>query len=117
MAAKTFKWKVERDVSPSVEFRVITAQFGDGYEQRSADGINTKNEQYGVKVNALTPVAKEIQDFFDELNGTKSFLWTPPLGKLGLFTCANPQFINLGGQLWSFSGTFTKVFASLSGVQ
>lgn len=117
MAAKTFKWRVERDVSPTIDFRVIKAQFGDGYVQRSSDGINTKEEQYSVKVNALTPVAKEIRDFMNELNGTKGFLWTPPLSDLGLFTCADPKFVNLGGNLWSFSGTFVKVFASLSGVQ
>lgn len=117
MAAKTFTWRVERDVTPTIEFRTNEAQFGDGYKQVSADGINTKSEQYVIKTNARIEVARQIKAFFDELNGVRSFIWTPPLGTPSLFTCKDPTFTELGGKLYSFSGTFVKSFASMDGVQ
>lgn len=110
--AQTFKWKVERDIDPSIDYRVITTQFGDGYKQTSADGINTKTEQYNVKVHAFATEAKAIMDFFDAHQGWKSFFWTPPLGTLSLYTCANPKPTPQGGGLYAITGTFVKSFSA-----
>lgn len=115
MAIKTFKWKVESGVSAAIDYRVIETQFGDGYAQVSADGINTKNESYGIKVHAMVNEAREIMDFFDEHKGVRSFFWTPPLGKLGLYTCKDPKPSDVGGGLYTISGTFVKAFASMGG--
>lgn len=110
--AKTFKWNVERDVDPDIKYRAIQTQFGDGYIQSSADGINVKNEQYSVKVNAREAEAKLIMAFFDEHQGYKSFFWTPPLGSLSLFTCTDPKPKPQGGGLYSITATFVKSFSS-----
>lgn len=112
--AETFTWRVERDLDPTIDFRVITAQFGDGYKQTSADGINNKNEQYAVKINAYENVAKDIIAFFDRQQGWKSFFWTPPLGQLGLYTCTDAKPTAQGGGLYVITGTFVKSYASLS---
>lgn len=110
--AQTFSWKVEREIDPTVDYRVIKAQFGDGYAQTSADGINTKNEQYTIKVHAYADEAKEIMDFFDVHQGWKSFFWTPPLGTLALYTCSDPKPNPQGGGLYSITGTFVKSFSA-----
>lgn len=110
--AETFTWKVERELDPKIEYRVITTQFGDGYKQTSADGINIKNEEYSIKVHAYKPEAQEIMDFFDRQQGYKSFFWTPPLGKLGLFTCVDPKPTDQGGGLYTITGTFVKSFSA-----
>lgn len=110
--AQTFKWKVERDLDPTIEYRVIETQFGDGYKQQSADGINIKNEQYTIKVHAYGDEAQEIMDFFDAHQGWKSFFWTPPLGKLGLYTCSDPKPSNQGSSLYTITGTFVKSFSA-----
>ncbi|MNC36665.1 Phage minor tail protein [compost metagenome] len=110
--AKTFTWKAERDTDPTINYRVIESQFGDGYKQTSADGINTKNEQYEVKVHAYETEAKLIMAFFDEHQGWKSFFWTPPLGKLSLYTCSNPKPTPQGGGLFVITGTFVKSFSA-----
>jgi phage-related protein len=112
--AKTFGWKVERSVDPTNKFRVIETQFGDGYKQTSADGINTKDEQYVITVNAYKVEAQKIMDFFDEHQGWKSFFWTPPLGKLSLFTCADPKQTEQGAGLYKISGTFVKSYSAPS---
>lgn len=108
----TFKWNVEREVDPTIEFRTISAQFGDGYVQESADGINTKTEQYTIKVNAYEKKAKEIMAFFNKHQGIKSFYWTPPLGTLGLYRCKNPKPTPQGGGLYVITATFVKAFAA-----
>lgn len=110
--AETFTWKVERDVDPTIEYRVIESQFGDGYKQASADGINTKSEQYSIKVHGTQDKMQEVMDFFDRHQGYKSFFWTPPLGKLSLFTCMDPKPVNEGGNLYSITGTFVKSFSA-----
>jgi phage-related protein len=112
--AKTFTWKVERSIDPTISYRVVETQFGDGYKQTSTDGINTKDESYTFKVHALEKEARQIMAFFDEHAGWKSFLWTPPLGELGLYTCVDPKPKAEGGGLYSISGTFVKSFASLN---
>lgn len=111
--AKTFKWRIERDFDPTIEYRVITSQFGDGYKQTSTEGVNTKNESWSIKVHAYEKEAKEIMAFFDEHQGYKSFFWTPPLGDLGLYTCSNPSPSAQGGGLYTITGTFVKSFSSL----
>ncbi len=110
---KTFGWKVERGPGADINYRQVVSQFGDGFKQVSADGINTKDESYSISVHGYKDMAKSIMDFFDEHNGVKSFFWTPPLGKMGLYTCSNPTPIEKGGGLYVITGTFVKTFASM----
>ena len=42
---------VDRGFQRQVQHRVLTAKFGDGYEQRFLDGINTKNETFSIALN------------------------------------------------------------------
>lgn len=115
MAVKTFTYKVEREVTPDISFKVVETQFGDGYKQISSDGINNKEESYSITTNAYEVKAKEILAFFDELKGVKSFFWTPPLGKLGLYTCTDPKAVPQGGGLYVITGTFVRSYASMGG--
>ena len=54
--------------------RVLVASFGDGYEQRIADGINTLNETYSLSF-ASRPKADidDIVAFLDGKKGVSSF--------------------------------------------
>ncbi|MNJ51529.1 Phage minor tail protein [compost metagenome] len=51
-----------------------------------------------------------MQAFLDRHKGTKAFLWTPPLGELGLYKCAGYQPINRGGRIYALAATFTQTF-------
>lgn len=67
---------VDRGFSRQVQHRVLTAKFGDGYEQRVKDGINTKNETFSANFNNRP--ASEINNiakFFDNYSG-KNFTLT-----------------------------------------
>lgn len=109
---KTFTWKVERGVDPTLEYQVISSQFGDGYKQTSSEGINTRLEQYAITVHAFKEEARQIMQFFDEHQGWKSFFWTPPLGNLSLFTCVDPKPVEQGGGLYVITGTFVKSYSA-----
>ena len=50
--------------------RVLIASFGDGYEQRIADGINTLNETYSLSFK--TRLKADIDDIVAFLDGKKS---------------------------------------------
>lgn len=109
---RTFNWKVERDVQPTLEYQVITSQFGDGYKQTSTEGVNTRLEQYAITVHAYKKEAKEIMNFFDEHQGWKSFFWTPPLGDVSLYTCVDPKPTEIGGGLYTITATFVKSYSA-----
>ena len=71
-----FEAVADRGLQRSTTHRVLTASFGDGYEQRVLDGINTKKDMFAVSFNN-----REAEDinlitaFFDSKAG-KSFDFT-----------------------------------------
>lgn len=67
-ANKTFT--ADRGLSRQSANRVLTAKFGDGYEQRTLDGINTKNDSFNLSFNNRTAAdINLIAAFFDAKAG------------------------------------------------
>ena len=71
-------------VSPSVNSqktvqpRVLKAEFGDGYRQRAADGLNSRPAAWDLKWDALTTAdADAIEGFLAARGGVEAFWWTP----------------------------------------
>lgn len=61
------------------EPRVRRANFGDGYSQRSGDGLNALSRKLQANFQVLTYAeAKTLLDFFEERKGYLPFMWTPP---------------------------------------
>jgi len=59
--------------------RVLVANFGDGYEQRIADGINTLNETYSLTfATRLKADIDDIVAFLDGKKGVNNFTLTLP---------------------------------------
>lgn len=72
---------VDRGFQREVQHRILTAKFGDGYEQRVLDGINTKNETFSASFNNRS--AEEINliaAFFDLKAGLNFTLEITNLG-------------------------------------
>ena len=46
--AAPIEYPVDRGMARETQHRVLTAKFGDGYEQRVLDGINTKLDTFNV---------------------------------------------------------------------
>lgn len=61
------------------DFRVKTVSFGDGYEQRRPDGLNTVKRKWALSWTLLDPIQKStLMDFLVDKKGVHAFLWTVP---------------------------------------
>lgn len=66
----------DRGLSRSSKHRVLTAKFGDGYEQRVLDGINTKDDTFSISfANRSAEDINLIAAFLDDKAG-KNFTFT-----------------------------------------
>ena len=64
---------------PTYEPKILSAEFGDGYSQSGADGINAFNETWSLVFNHRTKTEIDTIDaFLKTANGYQSFYWTPP---------------------------------------
>jgi phage-related protein len=79
-----------KGTSRSIEPRILRAEFGDGYSQRLAGGLNAVIDEWQVSwVNLPVADADTIDDFLRQKKGVESFQWTPPRETAAkLFTCA-----------------------------
>lgn len=110
MPIETFKWPVQTGDAADITYRVRTSQFGDGYKQSAADGPNNKEQSFPVTHTAVKSRILEIKAFLDRHAGSKAFLWTTPLGELGLYTCADLKYTPMGGSAFKMTATFTQAF-------
>lgn len=66
----TVELPFDRNVQRQSKVRVLTASFGDGYEQRVRDGINPKQETFSVSFNNRSSDEIEVlAAFFDNKTG------------------------------------------------
>lgn len=103
--------KPDQGASKSVEARVLSVQFGDGYSQEVADGINNLVETWTVSfTNRTQAEIQAIDDFFTALRGYLPFQWTTPDGKIKLFKCKKwtPSYSHSLDS--SLTATFTQHF-------
>jgi|TARA_B110000495_G_C23028839_1_gene612070 phage-related protein len=69
----------DKGLSRSSKPRVRVAQFGDGYQQRVADGINATEESFSVSFsNRSKAEADDINAFFVLKKGVIAFNFTVP---------------------------------------
>jgi phage-related protein len=62
-------------IKPSVR----VSSFGDGYEQRQANGINSRSDTWDLQFQRRTNTeADAIMEFLDARAGIQAFDWTPP---------------------------------------
>ncbi|EKO3908169.1 phage tail protein [Vibrio fluvialis] len=112
-----FEWAPLIEISGSSSFRVLSAQFGDGYLQEVGDGINTKSDSYSLQFKGDYSKIKAIMDFIDQHGGFIPFHWTPKDydGEMLLWTCAGYSKSNISHNgrstgIWSLSCTFNQRF-------
>ncbi|MDD1966194.1 phage tail protein [Pseudomonas putida] len=110
MAIETFSWPTQTGDAPDITYRVRKSQFGDGYQQITADGPNNKEGSYPITYTGHRTKVLEIMAFFDRHAGAKAFLWTTPLGELGLYTCEKPVPVPIGGGQFKLTANFNQAF-------
>ena len=69
----------DRGLKTTQKPRVLSIAYGDGYEQRIADGINNLPEEWTLswKNRNIAETNKMIK-FFEDLEGVTTFDWYPP---------------------------------------
>lgn len=110
MAVEVFNWPIEAGGEGEVSFRVRSAQFGDGYRQRAGDGLNGRGQSWPVSLVLGKATAQQVLAFFDRHGGSRAFLWRPPLGEVGLYSCTSYKPSNIGGSVYRINATFEQVF-------
>lgn len=110
MTTQTFTWAPRLDPTGTSTYRVRTAQFGDGYKQTVADGINNKTQSWPLSFNGKSSKITPIRDFLDARMGYQSFYWTPPLGTQGLYKCASHTLHHMGAGNYELNCVFEQSF-------
>lgn len=84
----TFTYTPSYGAALKTQPRVRKAQFGDGYSQRVADGINNAPRVWSLTFGKRTAADIDaIEAFLVTQAGTAYFTWTPPRGAVGKWIC------------------------------
>lgn len=83
----TFSYIPAYGATETTTARVLKAQFGDGYSQRIADGINNKPRSWSLSFSKTQTDIDLILSFLNTEGGVNSFDWTPPRGVAGKWIC------------------------------
>ena len=75
----TFTYTPDFGAKAAYKPKVRVVAFGDGYEQRQADGINTRAQVWDLTfANRTTTETGNILAFLEARNAVEAFDWTPP---------------------------------------
>lgn len=111
MSAPLFTWTPSYSAQATIKPNIRKAQFGDGYEQRSANGINTIKEEWSLAFTRPDAEIKEIDTFLRARGGVESFDWETPNGEIKRFVCSEEwsiKHVNLGVK--ELTAKFSQVF-------
>lgn len=78
------KYSMVLDEAP----KILRAQFGDGYSQRTPDGINYNLKSYNTVFELNSTQLSTLLTFLRAQAGYLNFNWTPPGGVSGKYICA-----------------------------
>ena len=96
--------------------RVLRIQFGDGYEQRVAEGLNSSQENYQISYsNRPKAEIDDIAAFMDEKKGVTSFNYVIPDTNNGGETtikvvCDQYNLVYVSDSSYTFTATFRRVY-------
>lgn len=92
--------------------RVLEKQFGDGYAQRAADGLNSVSLRYRVQFNARPKADVDaMNQFLTARAGHTAFLFTlPGEATARRWVCKEWTKTHDAGAVWSLSATFEEDF-------
>lgn len=84
----TFTYTPDFGANKKLTPRIKSISFGDGYEQRYNDGLNTNPQIWMLSFSNRTDTeAEAIDDFLAARGGVESFDWTPYNESAGKYVC------------------------------
>ena len=96
--------------------KVLKVQFGDGYEQRIAEGLNSSNENYQISYsNRPKAEIDDVAAFIDGKKGVTSFDYViPDTNNSGETTikvvCDQYNLVYVSDSSYTFTATFRRVY-------
>lgn len=99
---------LDRTVNPEI----LSNEFGDGYNQEVADGINYQKPTVSLTWEPLTLAEKNLLEaFFVERGGYQPFMWTYPGDSVQTKWKCRPWTVKLAGaKHWAITATFMRDF-------
>lgn len=108
MALDVFNYQPSYSVSDDHQFRLLTAQFGDGYVQDVADGINPDLGQWSLSFNSRTKTQSDAIIAFFKAHIGVPFLWTPAGENQIQVKCRGYKRLRDDGNNYTITATFTE---------
>lgn len=105
-----FTWTPIYSPEMSNEPRVLSANFGDGYEQRLGDGINTIKDIWNLTFRGTRTEIADILTFLKTKRGVASFTWTPNGEAEVVVKCQKWSRTIVSANLATITATFEQVF-------
>ena len=107
----TFTWTPDYSAQKSVEPLVKRIQFGDGYEHRQANGINTQPQKWSLQFeNRDQTDSDDIDAFLSARGALESFDWTTPDGNALKFVCRSWNKTITHAGTYTITALFEEVF-------
>jgi len=112
MAIAEFGWCVRTGATEELDVTTMQAQFGDGYKQVAAAGINSVRESWPVTCSGSKAEMAMVRAFL-KAHVTSSCWWVNPWGERKLYRIKadsiRPSFIN--GNFVEIAFIFEQAFA------
>lgn len=105
-----FIWVPSYGSSVTTKPSVQATQFGDGYEARIANGINTKRRKWEVSFSRPNATADAIEAFLEAAGAMMAFDWSPPHGGAGKWVCREWAVQKTGPYSRTVTATFDEIF-------
>jgi phage-related protein len=104
--------KISQTSTSQTEFRVLKIRFGNGYEQRTPDGINSSEQTRSITYSNLTSAERTtLWQFINGVGGVKWFTYTPPgLSQMKFVIEGSVSEQPLSGDLYNISFTIRQVY-------
>lgn len=106
----TFTYAPDQDVNLTKSPKVRAARFGDGYQQRAIEGINTQPRSWSLSFTRNAADIAAIEAFLVARGGVEAFDWTPYTGVAGRWVCSEWRLTELSPDSQSLSATFEEVY-------
>lgn len=107
-----YTWVPDFGAQVQIKPRVRAVAFGDGYQQRQGDGINTQPQVWALQwQNRDNTETGAINSFLQTRAGVEAFDWTPPNESTAIrVICSEWSVSTVRFNLNNVSATFTQVF-------
>ena len=109
MAYSTFTWNPDLPARRRMKPNVHPIKFGDGHENRIADGINFMLAVWTVKFTADVTTVESIRSFLETQAGLTPFTWTDPLNNTATYICRQWDSDQMGFGVYELNATFEQV--------